>query len=326
MSRASRSSVARRWKQGGLRQMGATIAFGMGAGERRHLLAPATPPLRAAASPGASAPQTQPTTPLPTPRAAFTPTGTDVPDIHSMIMWRAGKDSGELLNMIGRASRDGAEARIVIFASPSCMRRPRAAPPAPTEAQRRRAHHAQLWLHAVLAELASGRGAWPVFRALFGEAPAARLHMLGRALAPVDDPALVRRARLLLCELLHAHAAAEHDADDPACPTPPPRGSLALAAEAAVAHVGPRSGEAQQWIHEREQRLGAALLRRTRPQRHHTHMTHPHARGTGFPTAPASPHHQLGTCFSTLVRRDRQQVRSASARPRRACCTCRATD
>jgi hypothetical protein len=63
MSRASRSSVARRWKQGELRQMGATIAFGMGAGERRHLLAPATPPLRAAASPGASAPQTQPTTP-----------------------------------------------------------------------------------------------------------------------------------------------------------------------------------------------------------------------------------------------------------------------
>jgi hypothetical protein len=186
-----------------------------------------------------------------------------------MIMWRAGKDSGELLNMIGRASRDGAEARIVIFASPSCMRRPRAAPPAPTEAQRRRAHHAQLWLHAVLAELASGRGAWPVFRALFGEAPAARLHMLGIAPAPVD-PALLRRARLLLGELLHAHAAAEHDADDPACPTPPPRGSLALAAEAAVAHVGPRSGEAQQWIHEREQRLGAALLRRTRPQRHHT--------------------------------------------------------
>ena len=144
----------------------------------------------------------------------------------------------------------------------------------------------------MLAELASGRGAWPVFRALFGEAPAARLHMLGIAPAPVD-PALLRRARLLLGELLHAHAAAEHDADDPACPTPPPRGSLALAAEAAVAHVGPRSGEAQQWIHEREQRLGAALLRRTRPQRHHTHDPHPPCtrhrlpHGTGFPPLPA---------------------------------------
>ena len=57
-----------------------------------------------------------------------------MPDIRTVVKWHAGSDPGELLNMIGRAARDGAPARIAVCATQLDMRRPRTAPRAPTEA------------------------------------------------------------------------------------------------------------------------------------------------------------------------------------------------
>ena len=39
--------------------------------------------------------------------------GVDVPDVRVVLKWRLGDDVGEMLNEIGRASRDGQDARIV---------------------------------------------------------------------------------------------------------------------------------------------------------------------------------------------------------------------
>ena len=174
-----------------------------------------------------------------------------MPDIRTVVKWHAGSDPGELLNMIGRAARDGAPARIAVCATQLDMRRPRTAPRAPTEAQARRAHHALLWQHSLLAEMASGRGAWAVWRAYFGEAPAQELRG--------GPDASAHRMGQLLLELLRAHAAAEHDDGDEADPqfrSPPPSGAIASAAEEAVGHAGPRSGGAQEWVHARERRDG----------------------------------------------------------------------
>ena len=117
-----------------------------------------------------------------------------MPDIRFVVRWQAGSDLGELLNMIGRAGRDGAPARAVICATQRDMQRPRAAPSAPTEAQAARAYHAALWLHHLLAELASGRDAWPVWRVYYGEAPAQLLpsapQVSERAPDPDPDPDL----------------------------------------------------------------------------------------------------------------------------------------
>ena len=179
--------------------------------------------------------------------------GVDVADVRAILKLGLGCDIGELLNELGRASRDGEPARIVLFVP--MLRRPRTAPHAPTEAQVLCAYHSKLWAHGMAAELASGRSAWAVFRAAFGEPPAAALGPVG---AEPSVELLLEMVQLLLA-LLQAHSAVDFDGADPALTgsRAPPRGAFAAVAEAAVSHVGPRSGELQDWVHHLELRRGA---------------------------------------------------------------------
>jgi len=181
--------------------------------------------------------------------------GVDVPDVRVLFKWRLGSDIGEMLNMVGRASRDRQQARIVFCLTERDTRRPRVAPLAPTEALVRRGYHELLWAHALGAELASGRGAWPLMRSAFGEPPAATLGPpVAGAVAPTT--LLLDQMSRLLFALLRALEAAGLDSEDPQCRAPPP-GASAIFAEMAVAYTGPRSGALQEWVHEREARGGA---------------------------------------------------------------------
>ena len=179
-----------------------------------------------------------------------------MPDVRTVVKWRLGSDVGEMLNMAGRASRDGAPARVVFFLTERDLRRPRIAPRAPTEALVRRAYHELLCAHALAAELASGRGAWPFMRSVFGERPAAALGPpIAGAGAPT--PLLRRQVAAVLFALLQAHQAASLDSKDQRCPAPPPSGASAFSAEMALAYTGPRSGDHQEWVHQRARRGGA---------------------------------------------------------------------